>query len=130
MSIKYTVNIEDYAQRHYIKTFEKKYHKAWDITIEALIRQFQSFDVLLLRKIAETIIDSGNIKICKTEFNVAGSNKSRHGSGNRCIVAVHKDISTINVLLVYHKNNLGSGNETAKWKQIIKENYSKYNKLF
>lgn len=130
MSIKYTVNIEDYAQRHYIKTFEKKYHKAWDITIEALIRQFQSFDVLLLRKIAEIIIDSENIRICKTEFSVAGSNKSRHGSGNRCIVAVHKDISTINVLLVYHKNNLGSGNETAKWKQIIKENYSKYNKLF
>lgn len=126
MSIKYSVIIQQYAERHFIKSFEKKYRRAWDITIEALKREFQSFDILLSRSIAEMITETSNIKICKVEFKIAGSNQSRHGSGNRCIVAVHKDTNIVNVLLIYHKNDLGDGNETAKWKQIIKDNYIDY----
>ena len=129
MSIKYSVNIEKYAERHFIKSFEKKYRRAWDVTIDALIREFQSFDVLLSQSIAEMITETSSIKICKVEFKIAGTNKSRKSSGNRCIVAVHKDISLVNVLLVYHKNDLGGGNETAKWKQIVKNNYSDYREL-
>ncbi|MFZ2969559.1 MAG: hypothetical protein WA063_00260 [Minisyncoccia bacterium] len=126
MSIKYSVNIEKYVERHFIKSFEKKYHRAWDITMEALIREFQSFDVLLTHTIAEMITETPDIKICKVEFKVAGSNQSRHSSGNRCIVAVHKDTNIVNILLIYHKNDIGAGNETAKWKQIIKNNYPDY----
>jgi len=129
MSIKYSVNIEKYAERHFIKKFEKKYHRAWDITIDTLIREFQSFDILIDKSIAETITETPNIKICKVEFKIAGTNKSRKSSGNRCIVAVHKDVSLVNVLLVYHKNDLGDGNETAKWKQIVKNNYPNYCEL-
>lgn len=129
MFTKYSVNIEKYAERHFIKNFEKKYRRAWDITIETLIRELQSFDVLIVRSIAETITDSGNIRICKVEFKIAGTNQSRHGSGNRCIVAIHKDTNLVNVLLVYHKNDLGDGNETAKWKQVIKDNYLDYSVL-
>lgn len=129
MCIKYSVNIEQYAERHYIKSFAKKYHQAWDITIDALIREFRSFDVLLDRKIAEMVAEKNSIKICKVEFKIAGSNQSRHGSGNRCIAALHKDGSMVKVLLVYHKTDLGDGNETAKWKQIIKENYPDYREL-
>jgi len=129
MSTKYFVKLEHFTERHFIKSFAKKYRNAWDITIETLIREFQSFDVLLTRTIAEIITETSNIKICKVEFKIAGSNQSRHGSGNRCIVAVHKDISTVNVLLVYHKNDLGNSNETAKWKQIIRDNYSDYSRL-
>lgn len=130
MSIKYSVNIEKYAERHFIKSFEKKYHRAWEITIETLIRELQSFDVLLLRTIAEMISETSEIKICKVEFKIAGTNESRKSSGNRCIVVVHKNTNTVNVLLIYHKNDLGAGNETATWKQIIKENYSEYSHLF
>lgn len=130
MSTKYSVKIEKYAEKHFIKSFKKKYCRAWDITIEALIREFQSFEVLLERKIAEKITETPNIKICKVEFKIAGSNQSRHGSGNRCIVAVCKDTNIINLLLIYHKNDLGGGNETAKWKQVIRDNYSEYKSLF
>ena len=126
MSIKYSVNIEKYAERHFIKSFEKKYRRAWDITINTLIREFQSFDVLLSRSIAEIVTETSSIKICKVEFKIAGTNKSRRGSGNRCIVAIHKDISLVKVLLVYHKNDLGGRNETVKWKQIVKNNYPNY----
>ncbi|MFA5431352.1 MAG: hypothetical protein WC319_00495 [Candidatus Paceibacterota bacterium] len=129
MSTKYSVHIEKYVERHFIKSFEKKYRRAWDITIETLIREFQSFDVLLTTTIAEMIVEVEDIKICKVEFKVAGSNDSRHGSGNRCIVAIHKDKGIVNVLLIYHKKDIGDGNETAKWKQLIKDNYPEYKDL-
>lgn len=129
MSTEYQVIIEKFAERHFIKRFNKKYKKAWELTLETLVRQFQSFDVLFERNIAETITDLSAIKICKTEFKIAGTDVSRHGSGNRCIVAIHKEIKTVCVLLVYHKNDLGHGNETEKWKNMVKENYPKYKEL-
>jgi hypothetical protein len=127
MSISYEVTIESFADRHFIKAFAKKYKRAWDFTLSALRREFQSFDVILERSIAEEITDRNkDVVICKTEFKISGTQESRHGSGNRCIVAKHKSTNKIRVLLVYHKNDLGSGNETANWKRTIKENYSEY----
>lgn len=70
-----------------------------------------------------------NLKISKVEFKIAGTNESRHGSGNRCIIAIDNKNNAIKILLLYHKNHLGSGNETTKWKQIIKENYLEYKNL-
>jgi len=129
MSTNYCVSIGKYAERHFIKKFAKKYGRAWDITVEALKRELQSFEVLLLKSIAEIIVEEAGIKISKVEFKIAGTTESRHGSGNRCIVAVNSKNCSINVLLLYHKNHLGDGNETAKWKQIIKENYPEYKNL-
>jgi len=128
-SIEYKVIVKPFVDRHFIKSFAKKYKGAWEFTFSLLGKEFEQVDLLFQKNIAETITDSGNIKICKTEFKIAGTNQSRHGSGNRCIIAVHKDISTVNVLLVYHKNDLGPGNETARWRQIIKENYPEYSGL-
>ncbi len=128
-STKYKVIFEPFTQRHFIKSFSKKYKGAWDFTFKFLEKEFEQIDLLFLKNIAETIIDSKEIKLCKTEFKIAGTEQSRHGSGNRCIVALHKDINTVCVLLVYHKNDIGDGNETAKWKQIIKDNYPKYKDL-
>ena len=81
------------------------------------------------RNIAETIVDSAEIKICKAEFKVAGTNESRHGSGNRCIVALHKGKITATVLLVYGKTDIGGGKETASWKNLVRANYSEYRYL-
>jgi hypothetical protein len=130
MYTNYTVTIEPFADRHYIKTFAKKYKRAWDFTLSALVREFQSFDVILEKTIAEEITDrSADVIICKTEFKISGTQESRHGSGNRCIVARHKNTNKICVLLVYHKNDLGGSNETAHWKNVIKENYPEYGNL-
>ena len=130
MSTNYEVSIEPFADRHYIKTFAKKYKKAWDFTLSALIREFQSFDVILEKTIAEEITNrNADVVICKTEFKISGTQESRHGSGDRCIVAKHTKITKICVLLVYHKNDLGGGNETANWKSVIKENYPEYASL-
>ncbi len=130
MSIKYEVYIESFADRHYIKTFAKKYKKAWDFTLGVLIEEFEKFDVLLSKTIAEEITDKkADVVICKTEFKISGTQESRHGSGNRCIVAKCKNPDKIRVLLVYCKNDLGGGNETANWKRIIKENYPEYSDM-
>ncbi len=130
MSTKYDVFIEPFAKRYYIKIFAKKYKKAWDFTLNVLTEEFKKFDILLLKTIAEEITDKNkDIVICKTEFKISGTEESRHTSGNRCIVARHTKLNKINVLLIYHKNDLGMGNETTNWKKIIKENYSEYKHL-
>ena len=130
MSTNYEVSIESFAERHYIRTFAKKYKKAWDFTLSALVREFQSFDVILEKTIAEEITDkNAEVVICKTEFKISGIQESKHASGNRCIVALHKNTNKICVLLVYHKNDLGGGNETANWKKVIKENYPDYSNI-
>lgn len=125
----YEVLFEPFTERHFIKTFARKYKGAWDITFAALIQEFKFFDVLFLKKTAETIIDSTEIQICKTEFKISGTNQSRHGSGNRCLAAIHKNVQKVRVLLVYHKNDLGGSNETASWKALVKENYPEYEKM-
>ncbi len=128
-STNYDVIFESFAERHFIKTFAKKYKGAWDITLRVITEEFRQIDLLFLKNTAETIKDSKDIKICKTEFKIAGTQVSRHGSGNRCIIAIHKNTNKVFVLLVYHKNNLGSDNETSAWKNMIRENYQEYSSI-
>ncbi|MDO8499589.1 MAG: hypothetical protein Q7S66_02925 [bacterium] len=123
---KYEVIFEPFTERHFIKYFAKKYKGSWDNTFKGLLVEFSFFDVLFLKNTAETIVDSATVKICKTEFKIAGTKQSRHGSGNRCIVALHKDTCVVHVLLVYHKNDIGGGNETMAWKNMVRENYPEY----
>ncbi len=125
-STNYEVIFESFTERHFIKSFAKKYRGSWDFTFKYLYQEFEQIELLFLKNTAETISDSEDVKICKTEFKIAGTQDSRHGSGNRCIVAIHKNINKVRVLLVYHKNDLGGGNETANWKRVIKENYPEY----
>lgn len=129
MSISYNVEFAEFAERHFIKSFRKKYKNAWESTLIALRFEFGNFDFLFQRSIAEKIVDLPAVSICKTEFKIAGTNVSRHASGNRCIVAIQKETSTVVVLLIYHKNDIGDGNETSAWKNIIRENYSEYKNI-
>ena len=130
MSINYAVYIHPFTERHYIKRFSKKYKKGWDATFVALQKMFESFDLLFERGIAETITEKDGVKICKTKFRIAGTKESKSGSGNRCIVAVHVKEKAVRVLLVYNKTDLtGSGNETAQWKNSIRENYPEYSDI-
>lgn len=129
-STKYEVIFEPFTERHFVRTFAKKYKGAWDFTLGTLIEEFEKIDILFLKSIAEYITNKkADIVICKTEFKIAGTQESRHGSGNRCIVAIHRNPNKVCVLLVYHKNNLGGDNETASWKALVRENYPEYRNL-
>jgi hypothetical protein len=130
MESNYFVKIEEFAERHFIKSFKKKHNNHWEVTLRAIIFELERIDNLLLTNKADIIIDAGEVKIVKTEFKIAGSKESAKTSGNRCIVAWHKKDNCVFVLLVYGKTDLSSGNkETDEWKRRIKENYSQYEHL-
>jgi hypothetical protein len=130
MFTSYAVVTEHYAERHFISSFKKKYKGAWDVTWIGMHEEFKRVDTLIGQtNFVETITVVGDVRICKTEFRVHGTQESRHSSGNRCIVAVHKNTATVHVLLVYSKTDLSGGNETANWKNIIRENYREYSKM-
>lgn len=130
MFTSYAVVVEEFAERHYISKFKKKYRNAWDVTLSAIVEQFKRIESLIgVNSIVEIITDAGDIKICKTEFRIAGPGRSRHASGNRCIIAVRKSVAIVHVLLVYSKGDVGGSNETAGWKAVVKDNYPEYRNL-
>ena len=122
-----SVRIEAFEEKHFIKSFEKKYKKHWDVTLRAIIAGLERIDNLLLTDRAETIVDADAIKIVKTKFRIVNSKESAKTSGNRCIVAWHKKDKFVSILLVYGKTDIKSSNkETGEWKKIIKDNYPEY----
>lgn len=122
--INYSVVIEKYAERHYIKSFSKKYRGAWDTTFVALIEQFRRID-----RVTGTVDTTSRIRICgskyiaKHDFKIAATNDSAKTSGNRAIIFVDEEMRECRVLLVYSKNDICSPNETQKWEAEIKSNY-------
>jgi len=131
--MKYRVVFEQFAETHFIKKFARKYKGAWEKTREGLQSEFTFIEVLLEKKIAEAISVSrdGEIRICKTEFRIAGTDESRHASGNRCIVAVNSKTAEVHVLLVYGKSDIGDESRgTEKWQRLIRDNYDEYKKFF
>jgi len=130
MQSNYSVQIEKYAERHFIKSFEKKYVAHWDVTLRAIVAELERVDMLINTSRAETICDVDGIKIIKTEFRVDRTKESAKTSGNRCIVAWNEEKRSVSILLVYSKTDIASRNETAEWQRLIRENYSEYRHLF
>ena len=126
MYIKYNVQIEDFAEKHYIKNFRKKYQTYWDSTFKGIKKMLESLDSIMNTTIVEEINCQDDLAILKMEFRVAGTNFSRKTSGNRCILSLNKKTREIKILLVYHKSDIGNKNETATWKKIIRDNYVGY----
>lgn len=119
----FSVTIEDFAERHFIKSFQKKYQGKWDSTRIAIVAELERIDNLLLTDRAEIISEVDGIQVIKTKFRVAGTKESAKTSGNRCVVALNKEKQSVSVLLVYTKTDLSGKNETAGWKALIKDHY-------
>jgi hypothetical protein len=125
MSIKYNVIIENFANKN-IKLFHKKYKNNWIITEKLIIFSLERIDNLLLTDKSENIKENENYILIKMKFRIVKSNESAKTSGNRCIAIVNKKEKIVSILYLYHKSFLKKENETIQWKNIIKENYSKY----
>ena len=127
----YEVEIMPFAERHYIKSFRKKYKKGWEITQAALQQETSRIDnVLSKTDRAETIQCNDGLLLVKMNFRVAGTTESAKRSGNRAIIFVNSSIGQCKILLVYSKKDICQPNETQKWQNIIKENYPEIWKLF
>ena len=121
--LRYNVIFEEYAKRHYIKKFEKKYKKMWEMTMDDIVAMCQRINLMLLRSQADLIKDVDGYKLVKLDFKVEGTHKSAKAAGNRCILFVDEKLKEVRVLLVYSKNVIGEPGETVKWKKIVREEY-------
>ena len=121
----YYVKFESFTERHYIKSFSKKYKSSWVETESSIVSFLSRIDTVLGNTTrAEIVHAKGCKKIIKLDFKIAGSNESAKTSGNRAVVFVDDNQKECRVLLVYSKNDISSPNETQKWQAIIKENYN------
>jgi hypothetical protein len=130
MGENYSVNFDEYCERHYIKSFEKKYHQAWvktRITIEDVCRRI---DNMLLYNRADLIAAVDEYKLVKLDFAVQGTRVSPKASGNRCILVVDEMRHNVDILLVYNKDIIGPPNETTKWRAEVKQAFPDIGKLF
>jgi hypothetical protein len=131
----YSVFIEDFAQRHYIKSFAKKYKgKQWDITLTAIKAILSRYDNIAPNNIPndsklDIICPCGQYMMVKLDFTIAGSNVSAKSSGNRVVAAVDTVNKMAKILLVYSKNDIGPPNETSKWKRMVAEFFPEFKGL-
>lgn len=122
--VNYSVVIEKYAERHYIKGFSRKYRGAWDATFMALTEQFRRID-----RVVGVVETTNRIHVCdskyiaKHDFKIAATNDSAKTSGDRAIILVDEELRECRVLLVYSKNDICSPNETQKWETEVRDNY-------
>lgn len=124
-----TVQLEQFAENHFVKTFAKKYKHHWEVTLDAIVSGLVHIDTLLETDKAVIICDTDGVRVVKTEFRVVGTKESAKTSGNRCIVAWHVARQHVSVLLVYGKTDITSRNETAAWKKLVRDNYPEYSRL-
>ncbi len=129
MSIEYLVTTEEFAEKHYLKNFRKRYKNSFDIHWNTYVFMLQKFD-LILKKEGTTLISciSDDIVIYKLEFKMSPKESAKK-SGNRCVVAQYRSANSIKILLVYCKNDIQGSSETSWWKNLIKNNYSVYKSI-
>ena len=127
---KYKVVFEDFAKRHFIKNFEKKYKSQWNKTQDDIVFVCEHIENMLLTKRADLISVADNYRLVKLDFAIFGLKVSPKSSGNRCILLLNDTLRIVRVLLVYSKNDIPTHNETQEWKKIIKAHYSDIGKIF
>ena len=119
----YRVVLEQFAYSHFIKSFKKRHKAHWAKTELDIINVCERIDMMLQYSRADLIVTVGSYKIIKLDFAVEGTHISPKASGNRCILLADDDERSVRVLLIYSKNDVGSGQETAWWRQMIKKNF-------
>lgn len=126
----YNVEFDEFCDRHYVKSFAKKYKSAWPGTMQAIADVCKRIDAMLEYNRADLIASNGQFKLVKLDFSVEGTRISPKSSGNRCILVIDEDIRSVRVLIMYSKNDISSPNETLKWKSIVKNQFSELGSLF
>ena len=128
----FAVYFSSFSENHYLKQFQKKYKgKQWDLTLKS-IKQ----DLSRLRMPNNTTQRSGQIDelkhkdiywLAKYDFKIAGTKDSPKSSGNRCIVYIDISKNYLEVLYIYHKDDLPKNcRETDHIFKIVESIYPDY----
>lgn len=126
----YSVEFDEFTKRHFIKSFEKKHKAAWVKTQNDIVDVCKRIDAMLEYKRADLIASIECHKLVKLDFAVEGTQVSPKSSGNRCILHINEDTRHVRIVIVYSKNDIASPNETAKWKNMIKGQFSDIGEIF
>jgi len=123
--IDFKVSFSYFADTHYRKKFRKKYsEKEWEITEKSIVLSLKSAYQLKDTDRLDCIKFCESYGLFKFDFAVAGTQKSPKQSGNRIILFLDNEKGSIDILLIYHKDDLEKRNsETAAWKKLIQNNY-------
>ena len=127
---KYNVVVEPFAERHFIKSFAKKYKSQWAKTLANIIFICEHIENVLKTQRADLISASGDYRLVKMDFTIFGLKVSPKKSGNRCILLVDGKMRMVRILLVYAKTDLPSKNETQEWKNLVWREYKDAVRVF
>ncbi len=118
---KYSVVFSEYAEKNYIKDFEKKHKNHWIATRQSIKEILERIANLSGTKCIDFICSSNrDTCLVKFDFKMAKTKKSAKTSGNRCILEVCNKTYVIKVLLVYSKDHITRiGQETLWWKEHV-----------
>lgn len=128
----YNVVFEPFAERHFMKSFAKKYKSSWVKTRDYIEFMCGRIDNVLESQRADLIAKSsdGCYRLVKLDFAIFGIKVSPKKSGNRCILCVNDKMRLVRVLLVYAKTDLPPKNETQEWKKLVKGEFKKVGEIF
>jgi len=129
-SILYSVEIGEFANRYFIKTFRKKHKAWWDKTEISITEVCKRIDKALKLQRADEIKRNEPFILTKLDFAIAGTRVSPKSSGNRCILHVDTETHSVLILLAYSKNDITGQNETNWWKQLVKDNYPEIAEIY
>jgi len=120
----YQVQVTSFAETHYLKAFAKRYKGSqWDFTLRSILLDLSKIDEFIKTDKIETIHVSGQNLIVKQYFRIALTKDSAKASGYRLIAHVDKLSRSIDILLMYSKNEICAPHETTKWRELIKANH-------
>lgn len=107
----FIVGVNNFAKRHFLKNFEKKYKgKMWSLTLDSIIwdlsRLSADDNILQRSQQIDELWHRGTVWIFKYDFAIAKSGMSPKSAGNRIIGVLDSEKRAIEILMVYHKSDL------------------------
>ena len=129
--IDYRVVFSDYANRHFLKRFEKDYKgKRWLVTQKSILAQLRRVHALQDTQQVDQLFYGNGFLIFKYDFAVAQTHISAKKSGNRCVIFLDKKTNLQTILVIYGKTDLPKNqNENSYIQAVIKSEFAPYHTL-
>ena len=103
----YRIFFSPYAQRHYMKRFEKDYKgRRWAVTKDSIYQDLKRVHAIQQSQQVKELRSSEGCKLFKYEFSVAQSGVSSKKSGNRCVIFLDETKHRQDILFMYGKGDI------------------------
>lgn len=124
----YRVVFSDYAERHFIKSFVKKYKgKRWIVTQKSIFQDLKRIRELQRTQQVDELLQRNGKWLFKYDFAVAQTQISPKKSGNRCLVFLDSKRYLATVLVVYAKTDLPKKqDETAYLVKVLENEFPEF----